>query len=64
VAAALRAGHESGETRMETCEAGRFANYVPGDPLYLETEVEMSLDALRTKPDLLRHCFHGAKLEL
>ena len=41
-----------------------LANYVPDDVLDLEIEAEMSLDGLRTKPDLLRSCFHGAKLEL
>jgi transposase len=41
-----------------------LANYVPDDVLDLEIEAEMSLDDLRTKPDLLRSCFHGAKLEL
>jgi len=41
-----------------------LANYVPDDLLDLEIEAEISLDELRTKPDLLRSCFHGAKLEL
>ena len=41
-----------------------LANYVPDDVLDLEIEAEMSLDDLRTKPDLLRSCFHWAKLEL
>jgi len=41
-----------------------LANYVPDDVLDLEIEAEMSLDDLRTKPELLRSCFHGAKLEL
>ena len=41
-----------------------LANYIPEDLLDLEIEAEMSLDDLRTTPDLLRSCFHGAKLEL
>ena len=41
-----------------------LANFIPADLLDLEIEAEMSLDDLRTKPDLLRSCFHGAKLEL
>ena len=41
-----------------------LANYVPDDLLDLEIEAEMSLADLRTKPDLLRSCFHGANLEL
>jgi len=41
-----------------------LANCVPDDLLDLEIEAEISLDELRTKPDLLRSCFHGAKLEL
>jgi len=41
-----------------------LGNYVPDDLLDLEIEAEMSLDELRTKADLLRSCFHGAKLQL
>jgi len=41
-----------------------LANYVPDDVLDLEIEAEMSLDNLRAKPELLRSCFHRAKLEL
>ncbi len=43
---------------------GDLANYIPDDLLDLEIEAEMSLDDLRTTPDLLQSCFHGAKLEL
>jgi transposase-like protein len=41
-----------------------LADYVPDDVLDLEIEAELSLDDLRTKPDLPRSCFHGAKLGL
>jgi transposase len=41
-----------------------LANYVPDDVLDLEIEAKMSLDDLRAKPNLLRSCFHWAKLEL
>ena len=41
-----------------------LANYIPDDVLDLEIEAEMSLEDLRTNPELLRSCFHGAKLEL
>jgi len=43
---------------------GDLANYIPDDLPDLEIEAEMSLDDLRTKPDLLWSCFPGAKLEL
>lgn len=43
---------------------GDLANYVPDDVLDLEIEAEISLDDLRTKPDLLRSRFVGAKREL
>jgi transposase len=41
-----------------------LANYIPDDLLDLEVEAEISLDGLRSQPELLRSCFHGAKLEL
>ena len=41
-----------------------LANYIPDDVLDLEIEAELSLEDLRTQPDLLRSCFHWAKLEL
>jgi transposase len=41
-----------------------LANYVADDILDLKIEAQLSLDDLRTKHDLLRSCFQGAKLEL
>jgi len=37
---------------------------IPDNMLDREIEAEMALDDLRTKPDLLQPCSHGAKLEL
>ena len=41
-----------------------LANYIPDDLLDLEVEAEISFEDIRTNPELLRSCFHGAKLEL
>ena len=43
---------------------GDLANYIPEDVLDLEVEAELSLEGLRSKSDLLRSCFHGAKLKV
>ena len=43
---------------------GDLANYVPDDVLDLEIELEMSIEQTRDRPERLRSCFHGAKLNL
>lgn len=41
-----------------------MANYVPDDVLDLEIEAEICLEEFHDNPDMLRSCFHGAKLQL
>lgn len=43
---------------------GDLANYIPDDLLDLEIESRLSLEDIRSKPELLRSSFHGAKLGL
>jgi len=42
---------------------GDLANYIPDDVLDLEIESQLSLEDIRFNSDLLRSCFHGAKLK-
>jgi transposase len=43
---------------------GDLANYIPDNLLDLEIKAGVSLDDLQSKQELLRSCFHAAKLEL
>lgn len=43
---------------------GDLANYVPENLTELECAVDGSLQEIRHTPELLRSCFHGAKLQL